>query len=234
MRALILAAGYGKRLRPLTNRIPKCLIKIGKKPLLLIWLEKLEAQGVKHFLINTHYKSEKVKRFIKKTKFSKKVKLVYEKKILGTGGTLYKNLDFFKKEDGIVLHCDNYSSFSIKSFLQKHSKRPKNTLISILTFKTNKPRSSGIIKKNKKNIVENIYEKKPKYYGNLANGAFYIFTKKFLKNLYKQKQKPKDIVKDILTKNLGKIYAIYTDSFFIDVGDIKSLKIARKFQRDEK
>ena len=95
MKALILAAGYGKRLRPLTNNVPKCLVKIGKKSLLQIWLEKLEKQGIKEFLINTHYKSEKVERFIKKSKFAKKVKLVYEKKILGTGGTLYKNLDFF-------------------------------------------------------------------------------------------------------------------------------------------
>ena len=67
----------------ITNRIPKCLIKIGKKPLLQIWLEKLEKLWV-NFWINTHYKSDKVEKFIKKTKFSKKVKLVYEK-ILGTG-----------------------------------------------------------------------------------------------------------------------------------------------------
>ena len=99
MRVFLLSAGYGKRLLPLTKNTPKCLIKLNKKPLLQIWLEKLEAQGVRHFLINTHYKSDKVEKFIKKTKFSKKVKLVYEKKILGTGGTLYKNLDFFKQED---------------------------------------------------------------------------------------------------------------------------------------
>ena len=232
MKALILAAGYGKRLRPLTNNVPKCLVKIGKKSLLQIWLEKLEKQGIKEFLINTHYKSEKVERFIKKSKFAKKVKLVYEKKILGTGGTLYKNLDFFQGEDGLVLHCDNYTSFSVKSFLQKHLKRPKKTLISLLTFKTNKVKSSVIIKKNKNNIVEKIYEKKSKYYGNLANGAFYVFTKKMLNNIYKQKKTPKDIVKDILMKNLGKIYAIQTNSFFIDVGDLESLKIARRVHKN--
>ena len=67
-------------------------------------------------------------------------------------------------------------------------------------------------------------------YVNLANGAFYVFTKKFQKTCI-NKQSPKDIVRTF-NKNLIKL-SIY-DSFFIDVGDIKSLKQTRKFQRNEK
>ena len=234
MNALILAAGYGKRLRPLTNKIPKCLIKIGKKPLLQIWLEKLDRQGIKKFLINTHYKPKQIERFVKKSKYGNRIKLVNEEKLLGTGGTLFKNLNFFEGKDGIVLHCDNFSIFSIKSFLKKNSKKPKNTLISLLTFKTHNFKDSGIIKQNKKNIVEYIYEKKTKNYGNLANGAFYILSKKILKSIARAKKKPNDIVKDILMNNYGKIYTIHTNAFYIDIGNFNNLKKARSFKKNVK
>ena len=60
MRAILLAAGYGTRLRPLTNKIPKCLVSIKGKPLLQIWLEQLTAAGIGPFLINTHYLADQV------------------------------------------------------------------------------------------------------------------------------------------------------------------------------
>ncbi len=55
MRALLLAAGLGTRLRPITDKIPKCLVPIQGKPLLEIWLDKLYEAGVQEFLVNTHY-----------------------------------------------------------------------------------------------------------------------------------------------------------------------------------
>ena len=61
MKALLLAAGLGTRLRPITNDIPKCLVKIDNKPLLEYWLETLTKVGVKEFLINTHYFNENSK-----------------------------------------------------------------------------------------------------------------------------------------------------------------------------
>ena len=64
MKAILLAAGFGTRLRPLTNNIPKCLVPIKGKALLEIWLDKLSDVGVKDFLINTHYLPEKVESFI--------------------------------------------------------------------------------------------------------------------------------------------------------------------------
>ena len=58
-KTLLLAAGMGTRLRPLTNNIPKCLVKIGEKPILEIWLENLSKAGCEEVIINTHYLSEK-------------------------------------------------------------------------------------------------------------------------------------------------------------------------------
>ena len=74
MRAILLSAGIGKRLRPLTKKIPKCLVKIKKKKLIDIWLNELIAKNkVEKVLVNTHYMSEKVTSHLKKNKYKKKI-----------------------------------------------------------------------------------------------------------------------------------------------------------------
>lgn len=60
MKAFLLAAGLGSRLRPITDRIPKCLVPIGRQPLLQVWLELLAQHGVREVLINTHHLPEQV------------------------------------------------------------------------------------------------------------------------------------------------------------------------------
>ena len=69
MKVILLAAGFGTRLRPLTDNIPKCLVPIKGKPLLQIWLERLAGFGLNQFLINTHYLSQQVAEFINNSKF---------------------------------------------------------------------------------------------------------------------------------------------------------------------
>ena len=63
MKVILLAAGFGTRLRPITNEIPKCLVPIKGKPLLQIWLENLTKAGLNSFLINTHYLHLEVQKF---------------------------------------------------------------------------------------------------------------------------------------------------------------------------
>ena len=64
MRAILLAAGLGTRLRPITDTIPKCLVPINGKPLIDYWLEQLTKAGIEKFLINTHYLHEQVESYI--------------------------------------------------------------------------------------------------------------------------------------------------------------------------
>jgi len=104
MKALLLAAGYGTRLRPLTEHLPKCLVPIKGQPLLGIWLEHLDAAGCGPFLVNTHYRAEQVAAFIEASPFRAQVTLTHEKHLLGTAATLLGNLDFFGGEDGLLIH----------------------------------------------------------------------------------------------------------------------------------
>ena len=89
-RALLLAAGFGSRLMPLTKNKPKCLMEINGIPLLEYWLINLEKTGCESVLINTHYLSEQIDSYLKKGKDIYEDKISYEKILLGTGGTLKK------------------------------------------------------------------------------------------------------------------------------------------------
>ncbi len=228
MRAILLSAGKGKRLRPLTKKIPKCLVKIKKKTLIDIWLNDLISKNkVEKVLVNTHYLNHQVVSHLKKNKHRKKIKIIYEKKLKGTGGTLMDNLEFFKQSDGILLHCDNYCKEGLRSFISNYKKKmPKGCLISMFTFRTNQPEKCGIVKINKKKIVIKFKEKTKNNLGNLANGAIYILSKKFINLLKRKKFKAKNFSTDIIPKILNKIYTYETKKFFIDIGTIKNLKRA--------
>ena len=65
LRALLLAAGFGTRLRPITQKIPKCLVEVGGEPLLGRWLRQLENVGCEAVLINTHYLADQVESFLR-------------------------------------------------------------------------------------------------------------------------------------------------------------------------
>ena len=94
-RALLLAAGLGTRLRPITLDTPKCLVTIDGEPLLGRWLRNLELAGCESALINTHYKAQQVEAFIRSWKSSKMtLQTVHEPELLGTAGTLMANEEF--------------------------------------------------------------------------------------------------------------------------------------------
>lgn len=89
--AMILAAGFGTRMRPLTLKTPKPLIKIGKKNLLERSINLLESYGVKQIIINVHYLADQIEKFISSLNSSAKITISSEKQlILDTGGGVKK------------------------------------------------------------------------------------------------------------------------------------------------
>ena len=84
MKAFLLAAGLGTRLRPLTDSVPKCLLPINGKPILEIWLEKLAECGVEEVLINTHHLADQVEGFIQENQGKRAwpaIRLFFESKL---------------------------------------------------------------------------------------------------------------------------------------------------------
>lgn len=218
MKAILLAGGYGTRLRPLTNTTPKCLVPIKGKPLLEIWLERLTQAGISPFLINTHYLADQVNDFIAQSPYQDQVTLVYEPALLGTAGTLMANLDFFQGEDGLLIHADNYCLADFTSFVAAHRQRPPECLLTLMTFRTDTPSTCGIVELNAQNIVVGFHEKVANPPGNLASGAICILSHKFLEWMEDKKGQFHDFSKEVLPLFLNQIYSYETQNTFIDIG----------------
>ena len=106
-KALILSAGFGTRLLPLTKKIPKPLVKINGVTLLENSIKFLSSLGVKHIVVNAHHLHKQIAKFVKRKKFSSKVDVVVEKKkILNTGGGILNASKKFKKQPFFVLNPD--------------------------------------------------------------------------------------------------------------------------------
>jgi NDP-sugar pyrophosphorylase family protein len=122
MKAMILAAGYGTRLQPLTNHKPKALVEIDGIPMLQLIIVKLINTGVDEIIINTHHFAEQIAAFLKvKNNFGIRIELSHENEILGTGGGLKKAEYFFDDNQPFFLYnVDIVSTIDLRQMYRYH------------------------------------------------------------------------------------------------------------------
>ena len=222
MKVILLAAGLGTRLRPITDRIPKCLVPINGIPLLGIWLESLHKNNIGPYLINTHYLAGQVEAFINASDYHDSVVLVNETTLLGTAGTLKKNIDFFEGDDGLLIHADNYCLANFKEFVAAHRNRPNGCLMTMMTFKTDDPSACGVVELDRDNIVIRFYEKQLNPPSNIANGAIYILSKELINQFKTVFMDAIDFSNDVIPALMGKIYTYETNRPLIDIGTVEN------------
>ena len=143
---MLLAAGLGTRLRPITLHTPKCLVPVAGEALLGRWLQQLESAGCEAVLINTHYLAAQVVDFLEKWHSTQmKIVLTYEPELLGTAGTLLANHSFFEGSTGLLIHADNAMEGNLQGLINAHKNCSKQCLMTMLTFRTDRPKSCGIV-----------------------------------------------------------------------------------------
>ena len=148
-------------------------------------------------------------------------KLTYEKNLLGSAGTLMKNINFCENHDIFLIHADNYTQESLRKFHNFFLKmKKKKCLISLISFKSNDHKQKGILK-IKNGIVHEIYEKEKVSHGTDANGAVYLIGKEALSEMFKKYKDKKDFIKEILIQYLSKISAYKSNKIFQDIGSIR-------------
>lgn len=228
MRALLLAAGFGKRLRPLTRRVPKCLVPIDGKPLLGYWLSLLFDGGVEHVLVNLHWLADEVRAYVESSPYAFRVTTVYEDELLGTGGTILKNRSFFNEDPFMVIHADNLSLFDASSFMERHVNRPSETEITMMTFTATEPSSCGIVEIDSRGIVQSFHEKVANPPGNLANAAVYIVEPSVIAFLSSLEKEVIDFSNDVLPHYLGRMNTFHNRVYHRDIGTLDSLETAEK------
>ncbi len=227
MKALLLAAGLGSRLKPITNVTPKCLVEIDGRPLLDYWLNLLNNGGIDEVIINTHYLADLVANYLDNHSSQIPVHRVYEKKLLGTAGTLFKNRDFYQNEPVLLIHADNLSIFSLQKFIDTFLSRPKEVEITMMTFTTDAPENCGIVELDHNGIVRSFYEKSKSNHGNIANGAVYIISPSVLSFIEGLKKEEVDFSTEVIPAFLGKINTFQNDIYHRDIGSPSSLVLAR-------
>jgi len=228
VRALLLAAGKGTRLGTLTKDWPKCLMPIGKRPLLEYWLETLHSLGINKVLVNLHHHSEKVQEFLDRPRFKHWITYIYEPILLGTAGTLLANHTFFKDCTTLLIHADNWCQCDFFDFLNSHlSKNQKKLPITMMTFDSPNPKSCGIVETNEQGVVVSFHEKVNQPLGSLANGAVYLLEPTILRWL-SANPKISDFSKEVLPHFMEKIATWENKGIHRDIGSLKMLRLAQK------
>ena len=134
-KAIILGAGFGKRMHPITKKIPKPLVKINGITLLENSIKFLISLGIKHIVINAHHLHKEIVNFVKRKKFSSKIYVVVEKR-LDTGGGILNASKKFKKQTFLVLNPDTLWRRGYKKEFKKlekiylRNKKPAMLLVS--------------------------------------------------------------------------------------------------------
>ena len=228
IRAMLLAAGLGTRLRPITLYTPKCLVLVAGEALLGRWLHQLESAGCEAVLINTHYLAEQVVNFLENWHSTQmRIVLTYEPELLGTAGTLLANHSFFDGSTGLLIHADNAMEGDLQGLINAHKNRSKKCIITMLTFRTERPKSCGIVATDLDGIVTEFYEKVDNPPGNRANGALYVFDAPLIDHILRMSPSPKDFSAEVIPSLLGKIQSWRTDKPYLDIGTPRSLAQAQ-------
>lgn len=226
--ALLLAAGYGTRLQPYTNEWPKCLMPVHGLPLLEYWLESTKKIGASKVLVNLHYLAPIVKAFLMRPCFQGGIELIYEPLLMGTAGTIRKNYSYFANSTLFLVHADNYCQCDFSAFLHYHqTERPKNCLMTMMTFDTPTPSTCGIVETDGLGVVTAFHEKVVNPPGNRANGAVYLLEHEVLEWLCEHPE-AQDFSTQVLPKLLGRIATWHNDQVHIDIGTVESLHEAQK------
>jgi len=233
LKAFLLVAGRGERLRPLTDTTPKCLLQINGTPLLQIWLEHLERSGIDEVLINTHWLQEQVQDFVKlwSAKHSKiNITLFHEPTLLGSAGTLLANRQWAGHAPFFIIYGDNLTKFDLQKMLAFHRKNRQPLTIRI--YKRADPKRSGIVCLDENDIVIDFEEKPKKPKSDLGAGGIYIADCRifdfFPKNRKGRMSDILDLSYHVLPKMAGKMKAYDSGEFSIDIGTPDSLAKARK------
>jgi mannose-1-phosphate guanylyltransferase len=227
MRALLLAAGLGTRLRPITNTVPKCLVEINGRPLLDYWIELLSNAGITDILINLHYLPDMVMAYVSNCTYPVSITTVLEDDLLRTGGTLLRNRAFFLQEPVMLIHADNLSLFDVRAFIEKFDSRDKNIDITMMTFRTDVPEVCGIVELDERGAVRAFHEKVEAPPGNLANAAVYILAPTVIEFMASLGRDVVDFSTEVLPHFMGRMNTFHNDVYHRDIGTLESLTLAQ-------
>ena len=220
---IILAGGYGTRLKSVVKDIPKVMADINGKPFLRFILDQLNREGFKKVDLLIGFKGEIIKNYFGDIYKNLEITYFFEKEKLGTGGAVKnasKNLNFNKL---LVLNGDTYHEISRKKFIENIS----NECNGILCQEMSDPSRYGIVNIDKNNYVKKFEEKKSLFGKYLINAGTYLINCKDIESCAEDKfSLEHNFMPSLIKKNNLKAFNI--NGLFIDIGIPEDLDKAKK------
>jgi histidinol-phosphate phosphatase family protein len=231
VKALLLAAGLGTRLRPLTNSVPKCLIPIAGRPLLDIWIQGLVHCGIREARINTHALAEVVRAHIAQVNLDGRLLLTesYEPVLLGSAGTVMANADLADDADEVlVIYADNFSDIDLRPLIAFHRQHPDP--LTMVLFRAPDPSACGIAELDNEGRIVSFIEKPQQPTSNLANAGLYVIDAPAYREI--ATLNAFDFGFEILPRFVGRMRGWTWGGYYLDIGTHESLELARQDARD--
>jgi mannose-1-phosphate guanylyltransferase len=215
MKAFLLAAGHGTRLKPLTDSVPKCLLPIQGEPLLGLWLKLCRFHGITDVLINTHAHSAAVTEFATKNSFGLKIRISEEQTLLGSAGTLFANQEWVEKDAEFwILYADVLTNTNLSRMLEYHRRLGQFATMGVC--QVGNPTECGIVSLDEMGMVREFVEKPEKPRSNLAFSGLMVATPRVLEFL--PSTAPADIGFHVLPQLVGRMAAFCIPGYLLDVG----------------
>jgi mannose-1-phosphate guanylyltransferase len=214
MKAFLLAAGVGSRLRPITDTIPKCMLPVGGQPLLGIWLDAFERAGVDEVLVNLHHLPDVVRSHLDARVGPPAVRTFFEPELLGSAGTLAANRAWVDGEEMfLACNADNLTDFDLRSLVETH--RAHGAIATLTVFHSDRPSAGGVVELDAAGTIVGFTEKPSRPVSDLVNAGMYAFHPNLLDEIG---EPPSDIGYDLLPRLVGRAKAIPVEGYFRDVG----------------
>ncbi len=177
-KAMIMAAGVGSRLEPLSSIVPKPMVPLANKPAMDILIQHLSKFGIRNIVANTYYKAEEIQNYYKENNFGINFNFIKETELSGTAGGLKKCQFFFnEKEDFIVMSGDGLTDLDINKAYEAHVNSNAIATIILKEVEHSQVNKYGIVVLDEDNSVKSFQEKPAvnEAKSNLANTGIYIF-----------------------------------------------------------
>jgi D-glycero-alpha-D-manno-heptose 1-phosphate guanylyltransferase len=223
--AIILAGGFGTRLRTVVNDLPKCMAPVAGKPFLHFVIQHLLQQGVDHFIFSLGYLSEPIEQFLAVNYPSLKYQLSIEAEPLGTGGAIQLASKKATKKNVVVLNGDTLFAIDVQQLLKLHESKQAACTLCLKPMK-NFDRY-GVVALNDQDMVVSFKEKQFYSEGYINGGVYALDVAMFLQEGLPEKF---SFEKDYLEKKVdeNKLSGIVQDKYFIDIGIPEDYERAQK------
>lgn len=234
-KAILLSAGKGIRLLPVSKKIQKNMIPIAGKPILHHIIEELKKVGIKKIGVVVSYrKKDVINYFGDGSKFNVEIYYFIQKTTKGTAHALLAAKSFVRNEPFIVYLADTIIPDGLKEFFRKVARLKTGNLVMVSKINKSQIKSAGLVKLKGKKIVQ--VKEKPRITKSKIGiaGVYYFNSKKLfpiIKNLAPGKANEIQITDAIqsMIKNGEEVYAFQTKQSYIDMGVIEGLLAANKF-----